>query len=56
MDIDQQRAVLVSYLEGALELAEKLYEPTAAYLIERALDEARSRAVSSIGSDESRQH
>lgn len=55
MDTKQQQTALIAYLESALELAEKLYEPTAAYLIERALDEARSRAVGSVGPDESQQ-
>jgi hypothetical protein len=32
--------------QGALELAEKLQDSAAAYLIEHALDEARSKAVS----------
>jgi hypothetical protein len=55
MDTALQRAAMIAYLEGALEFAEKLGEPTTAYLIERALDEARSKAVSSISAEESRQ-
>jgi hypothetical protein len=47
MDIDQ-RAALIAYLESALQLAEQLQEPATAYLIERALDEARSKSFSAI--------
>jgi hypothetical protein len=54
MDIALQRAAMIAYLEGALEFAEKLEEPTTAYLIERALDEARGKAVSGIPADETR--
>lgn len=53
MDTALQRAAMIAYLEGALEFAEKLREPTTVYLIERALDEARSKAVSGIQADES---
>jgi hypothetical protein len=52
---NNQRAAMIAYLEGALEFAEELGEPTTAYLIERALDEARSKAVSSICAGEWRQ-
>jgi hypothetical protein len=55
MDTAPQRAAMIAYLEGALEFAGKLEEPTTAYLIEHALDEARSKAVSSISSEETRQ-
>ncbi len=46
---------MVAYLEGALEFVEKLQDTTAGYLIKRALDEARSKAVSSISTEETRQ-
>ncbi len=54
MDTALQRTAMIAYLEGALEFAEMLKEPTTAYLIERALDEARSKSVSRIASDETR--
>jgi len=37
---------MIAYLEGALEFAEKIDDGATAYLIERALDEARSRGAS----------
>ena len=43
MDKPQQRLAMIAQLEAALKLAERLKGPTAAYLIERALDEARSK-------------
>ena len=46
MDTSQTRSVMISYLEGALEFAEQIKDFTTAYLIERALDEARSRQLS----------
>lgn len=52
MDAVQQRLAMLAQLEGALVLAERLKEPTLAYLIERALDEARSRSISGISGDE----
>jgi hypothetical protein len=55
MDTALQRAAMIAYLEGALEFADKLQEPTTVYLIERALDEARSKAVSSLSAEEPRQ-
>jgi hypothetical protein len=48
MDAVQARAVMISYLEGALEFAERIKDATTAYLIDRALDEARSKQFSSI--------
>jgi hypothetical protein len=48
MDKAQQRLAMIAQLEGALKLAECLNEPIAAYLIERALDEARSKCFSSV--------
>lgn len=54
MDATMQRVAMIAYLEGALDFAEKLREPATAYLIERALDEARSQAVSGIERDEAR--
>lgn len=52
MDPAQQRVAMLAQLEAALDLAERLEEPTLAYLIERALDEARSRSISGIKGDE----
>jgi hypothetical protein len=52
MDIAQQRLAMLAQLEGALDLAERLREPTIAYLVERALDEARSRSISGIKREE----
>jgi hypothetical protein len=45
MEADQRRAALIEILECTAEFAELVGEPTVAYLIERALDEARSRQV-----------
>lgn len=42
-DIPEQRGNLVRLLEDAMNLAELLEDATTAYLIERALDEARSQ-------------
>jgi hypothetical protein len=44
----QMRAAMIAYLEGAFEFAEKINNGTTAYLIERALDEARSQQISSM--------
>lgn len=52
MDIAQQRLAMLAQLEGALDLAERLGEPAIAYLIERALDEARSRSFSGVEANE----
>lgn len=49
MDAHRQRIAMIAQLEAALNLAERLCEPTTAYLIERALDEARSQSFSSLG-------
>jgi hypothetical protein len=48
MNKPQIRAAMIAYLEGALKFAEDLEEGATAYLIERALDEARSRQFTSI--------
>ena len=48
MDATQARAAMISYLAGALEFAEQIKDSTTAYLIERALDEARSRQFSGL--------
>lgn len=39
---------MITQLEAALQLAERLNEPTVAYLIERALDEAHNKTFSGI--------
>jgi hypothetical protein len=54
MDPAQQRLAMLAQLEGALDLAKRLNEPGTAYLIERALDEARARSFSSIPAAELR--
>jgi len=48
MDKIQARAAMILYLEGALEFAEQIKDATTAYLIERALDEARSQQFSGL--------
>jgi hypothetical protein len=48
MDATQKRTAIIVYLEGALEFAEQIEDGTTAYLIERALDEVRSRQFSSL--------
>jgi hypothetical protein len=48
MDATQKRTAIIAYLEGALEFAEQIEDETTSYLIERALDEARSKQFSSI--------
>ena len=42
-DKAEKRGQLIKQLEDALALAEELHEPITGYLIERALDEARSQ-------------
>lgn len=44
---------MLAQLEGAPDLAEQLNEPVTAYLIERALDEARSKSFTSLPPEES---
>jgi len=46
MDATQTRGAMIAYLEGALEFAERIKDGATAYLIERALDEARSKQFS----------
>ena len=48
MDRTQARAAIVTYLESALKLAEEIDDSTTIYLIERALDEARSQRISTM--------
>jgi hypothetical protein len=43
MDSAQKRGELIKHLEDALAMADDLEDGTTGYLIERALDEARSR-------------
>jgi hypothetical protein len=52
MDTTQARTAMIAYLEGALEFAEQIEDGATAYLIERALDEARGKLFSSIVSVE----
>lgn len=42
-DTAEERGRLIGLLEQAMELAEKMEDGNTAYLIERALDEARSQ-------------
>jgi hypothetical protein len=51
MDESKQRLAMLAELQRALDLAERLNEPALLYLIERALDEARSRTFSSVPAD-----
>jgi hypothetical protein len=46
MDQTQTRATIIAFLERALEFAGEINDSTTAYLIERALDEARSQQLS----------
>jgi hypothetical protein len=43
IDSAQKRGELVGHLEDALELADEIQDGQTGFLIERALDEARSR-------------
>jgi hypothetical protein len=52
MSATQMRAALIAYLEGALKCAEDLEDGPTTYLVERALDEARSRMFSEISLSE----
>jgi hypothetical protein len=47
MSTAQSRAAMIAHLERAFEYAQEINEGTTAYLIERALDEARSQQISS---------
>jgi DNA-binding ferritin-like protein len=49
IDSAQKRGELIKHLEEALALADELQDRTTGYLIERALDEARSRQFRPIG-------
>jgi hypothetical protein len=48
-DSTQKRGALIEHLETALGLAHELNEPTTEYLIERAIDEARSHQIGPLG-------
>jgi hypothetical protein len=48
MEPAQMRGAMIAYLEGALEFAEEIKDGVTAYLIERALDESRSQAFSTL--------
>jgi hypothetical protein len=52
MNAVQMRVAMIGLLAGALECAEDLEDASTAYLIERALDEARSRQFSEIAISE----
>jgi DNA-binding ferritin-like protein len=43
IDAAQRRGEVIKHLEHALALADELQDATTGYLIERALDEARTR-------------
>jgi hypothetical protein len=45
MDAMEVRASLIRVLESTVEFAEAIGDSTTAYLIERALDEARSKQI-----------
>jgi hypothetical protein len=42
-DNTEDRRKLIEHLEAAMRLAHEMGQPTTAYLIERALDEARAQ-------------
>jgi hypothetical protein len=45
LDAVQRRAAMIRHLEEALAVADELNEAATGYLIERALDEARSNQI-----------
>jgi hypothetical protein len=49
IDSAEIRGRLIRYLEEAMALADELQDGNTGYLIERALDEARSRQFRPIG-------
>jgi len=49
MDDAEKRGQLIRHLEDALTLADEIQDGHTGYLIERALDEARSRQFRPIG-------
>ncbi len=48
-DSTKKRAAMIEHLESALGLADELNDAMTGYLIERALDEARSHLVGGMG-------
>jgi hypothetical protein len=48
IDQAQARSAMIAFLEGALDVADRLADGETAYLIERALDRARSTSVKDI--------
>jgi hypothetical protein len=48
MDSAQTRAAIIAHLESALTYADQIKDGTTGYLIERAIDEARSQLFSRI--------
>ena len=49
IDLAQKRGELIRHLEDALALADEIQDGQTGFLIERALDEARSRQFRAIG-------
>jgi hypothetical protein len=49
IDLAQKRGELIRHLEDALALADEIQDGQTGFLIERALDEARSRQFRPIG-------
>ena len=49
MDDAEKRGQLIRHLEDALALSDEIQDGQTGYLIERALDEARSRQFRPIG-------
>jgi hypothetical protein len=48
MDNPETRAAIIAFLENALKLAKQLEDSPTAYLIERALDEARAQQFTAL--------
>jgi hypothetical protein len=48
MGTTEIRSAIITYLEGALQFADKINDATTGYLIERALDEARAKQMSDV--------
>ena len=48
MEIEQKRALMICFLEGALKSAEEIKDHATGCLIERALDEVRGQLFSGL--------